>query len=356
MTDQSLAVRANGAIAQADQWSGERIELIKRTIAKGATNDELALFIQVCKRTGLDPFARQLYWIKRGNQASIQFGIDGLRLMAERTGQYGGSETHWCGPDGDWVDVWTDLENPPFAARTSVWKVGVPRPFTAVCRYASYKQDTKFWRESPDNQLAKCSEGLALRKAFPADLAGYRQAAPEIDRGGDRIIDRTTGEITDDDAYDRVSAEYEATRRRTQIPAHVTSTTDPHRAPDLMEGAVTGATPIEPGDEIEALKDETLLEACKAILVEMERVGLTPLPKPERRNNQTLRVWLRINRDVLDEHMQAGNSPPPNTEADWGELGPADAADESLEQPPLIETPAPTTYDEAQRGRGARGR
>ena len=158
-------------------WDDSQLAVLKTLGLEQASKADLALFFHQCQKTGLDPFARQIYMIARGGRFTIQSSIDGLRIVAERSGKYVGQTTpYWCGPDGDWKDVWLG-STPPAAAKIGVYKAGFTEPTWAVARFDSYcpakdGKPTGLWKQMPDVMLAKCAEALALRKAFPNDLSG----------------------------------------------------------------------------------------------------------------------------------------------------------------------------------------
>jgi len=166
-------------------WTPEQTQLISTTIAPGCSNDELRLFAYACQRTGLDPFSKQVYAIKRGGKLTIQVSIDGLRAIAERTGQLDGSETYWCGEDGVWTDVWLNSK-PPAAAKTIIYRKGCAHPFTATARFADFNAGQGLWSKMPSVMIAKCSEAQALRRAFPADMSGV-YSTDEMDQAVETV-------------------------------------------------------------------------------------------------------------------------------------------------------------------------
>jgi phage recombination protein Bet len=150
---------------------------------RGASLGEQLLFLHTCQRTGLDPAARQIYAIsrmqwdpdtkERVKKLTIQVGIDGFRLIADRTHEYVGNETSGMGP------VNPQTRAPEWVAVTVRRCIGgVDRDFKGVAYYDEYVQTKKdgtpndMWRRMPRNMLAKCAEAQALRKAFPQDLSG----------------------------------------------------------------------------------------------------------------------------------------------------------------------------------------
>lgn len=199
----TVAAGGGGALSLSPQqtaWTPEQLAVVKQLGLEGASEGELKLFLHVCQQTGLDPFAKQIYGIMRNQynqqtrrsepKLTIQTGIDGFRLVASRRDRNTGAPSLyegrvgplWCGRDGIWTDVWTEIGH-PYAAKVGVYKTGFRDALWAICHYSEYvqtKQDgspVPMWERMPANQLAKCAEAAALRGAFPQDLSGVY--APE---------------------------------------------------------------------------------------------------------------------------------------------------------------------------------
>lgn len=170
------------------KFSKEQVDLVTNTIAKGATPDELSLFLYQCERTGLDPFAKQIYSIPRKGRMVTQISIDGARLVAQRSGRYAGQDgPFWCGDDGVWRDVWLEAKNPR-AAKVIVFLSGTERGTPGVALWNEYSVvGGDMWKRMPTLMLSKCAEMLALRKAFPMELSGL-YAAEEMDQASNEIV------------------------------------------------------------------------------------------------------------------------------------------------------------------------
>ena len=195
-------------IAQATGYDTSKIELVKDTIARGASDDELMLFLHLAQRSGLDPFSRQIYLIERRQQIDGQWkttrqpqtGIDGLRLIADRTDRYtpGREPAYTYDATGNLLTA---------TAYVKKWVRGEWHEIAATAHYDEYvgktgKGDiTRMWAEKPHIMLAKCAEALALRRAFPAEMSGL-YTADEIRSGADELpaappANPITGEIVD---------------------------------------------------------------------------------------------------------------------------------------------------------------
>ncbi len=171
-----------------------QIDLIKRTYAKGASDDELNLFITVCHGLQLSPFSKQVHLVGRWDSKlgkevkQIQVGIDGFRAGAEKTGKYAGNDDPIF--EGEKIIEFGEKKEKltvPEKATVTVWKIveGGRYGFTATARWPEYYPGPKIgfqWHQKPYLMLGKCAEALALRKGFPALLSGI-YTPEELDRG-----------------------------------------------------------------------------------------------------------------------------------------------------------------------------
>ncbi len=156
-----------------DLLSPSDIQVLRQSKFKNFTDSEVSYACAVSKHLQLNPLLNQIHFVKRntkdGATITTQVGIDGFRLAALRAGGYAGSDDA----------IFEGTDKLPTKATVTVYRMvsGVRCAFTASARWAEYAVTGaagQMWAKMPFNQLAKCAEALALRKAFPQELAGLR--------------------------------------------------------------------------------------------------------------------------------------------------------------------------------------
>lgn len=227
----ALARRIEAPIRRQKRLSAQEVALLKRTVAKGVSDDEFALFLWVCKKHRVDPLTRQIHCVRRwlnkhhqdekqiwvgGYQMTIQMGIDGYRSLAGRDHpDFGGCDEAEYEFEGTQKRI-------PVLARIRLWKKGLEHPIVGVAYWDEYapkdltKPEAFFWNKMPKHMLAKCAEALALRKGYPelADIytnEEMSQAMDEFTPEGRQIVPALPAQSrVIEDEVERQKAEHEA--------------------------------------------------------------------------------------------------------------------------------------------------
>ena len=171
-TERALVKSTDNQLTSSQILAG--LNTVRSVLAPDLTAEELKLFAIVSSRSGLDPFARQIYAVKRQGRVTFQTGIDGYRSIAARTGLYDGQDEPEYGPVCGCGDK--RPEGHPEWCTVRVYRKGVTRPIAATAYWHEYKPEAgqsgkgdAMWMRMARVMLAKVTEAQALRKAFPYD-------------------------------------------------------------------------------------------------------------------------------------------------------------------------------------------
>ncbi len=172
MTEQSQQLVVHRDVSGPLEFTAEQRQMIRDTYAPGATEAEFRVMMEVARLRRLNPLLKQIHFVKRRNRKlnrdvwTPQTSIDGMRAIAERTGNYAGQ---------DEPEYELDKEGFILSCKVKVYrKDWGSRPAVGVAHWSEYVQTydgkpTDFWERMPRVMIAKCAEAIAIRKAFPED-------------------------------------------------------------------------------------------------------------------------------------------------------------------------------------------
>ena len=173
----------------------EQKELVKRTVAKGATDDEFMMFLHYCEKAGVDPLRRQAHFIKVDKTPVMMIGIDGFQARATADPRYRGmvanvvyeNDQFEMNPvDGKIAHSFKATKRGKLVGAYAILKREGMEDAVIYIRAEEYERPTKIWREKPEVMLTKTARATLLRREYPDNFSGIY--APE--EFGSEITDK----------------------------------------------------------------------------------------------------------------------------------------------------------------------
>jgi phage recombination protein Bet len=156
-------------------YTPEQIETIKRTVAVGASDHELAMFITLAQKYQLDPFAKEIWFIKHDGRPVIMTSRDGYLTVANREPTYRGIMSFpVCENDEFEIDapnyaVKHKMNMKDRGAIVGAWaRVEDERkhPFVCYVSMEEYRGNSPVWRKYPSAMIQKVAEAFALKRMY----------------------------------------------------------------------------------------------------------------------------------------------------------------------------------------------
>lgn len=212
-----VVAKTNVPLERIDWDAADTRKLLINTVAKGATHEEYAMFREMCKGTGLNPFKREIWFIKTKGGVQMMTGVNGFHEIANKHPQYDGLEIVY-GPE---IQVELPKEVKGITSiytfewiECRVYRKDRTHPMVWRAFWREYAQDlVSFrghltnWAKMPSVMLAKCAESMALRKAFPQELNGLYSAEEMGDAYSLSAVNANGGNTALQEKYAAVKAD-----------------------------------------------------------------------------------------------------------------------------------------------------
>lgn len=169
-----LAVKEKG---KGLSWNKSQIELIKRTVAKGSTNDEFNLFMYQAKTYQLDPMVKEIWFIKYNNKAVpiIMTSRDGYLSIANRNEHYEGLTSDVVHENDEFEKVADGVKH-KYGCKDRGKIIGAYAlgyrddrkfPVYVFAHYDEYfKKGSSIWAQYGSAMILKVAEAMMLKRLF----------------------------------------------------------------------------------------------------------------------------------------------------------------------------------------------